>query len=572
MAVVTKPAVTTNIFADSISTSPDIEAPTYMPTGFPLTAGPGSQPVKGPRGFFNWLFNYCMAGVRYLFQRGITDWDSSEDGYVAGATVQGSDGNLWRLLGSATTGTSPQADQGNWAPLLKDKTASDFAGGLATSFDGSANPTTWNDLLTTDGAPVSGLDALPTFAAGSAFAVAIGAGSGFLYTSVGIHAGESIYRTISWSSQSLTHATPHASLDRIDAVTVTPAAFGAASVLAVVAGTPSATPLAPALSSGSGALFYVLIPAAAADATHFRACRGLWRRVGYPWSGMSGIISGAELSWDYTAAATTDAEIYFGAPDLSGSMSVNRILIDGEPIEWVGVAFNGSGVVKDSTANPFGSAASANFDRPYYVYAVGGRHNPMPAPITGDTFVNPVTIVESTVAPNPRTGKPTGNLTVNGVTVTPNGAVYIGLGFVVAGTTNRRACVMDAEMTCGLNELGFLAVAVAVSGKIDMGTFAGQCQPAISTKMFLSANFTNLDPTNGSACGVFLEDFPTSVAGSGLRGYVTAVSGFAINWAPVSFTPRSGSELWAQMNGANGAIQLYAMGFNHRVNRICVGY
>jgi hypothetical protein len=448
----------------------------------------------------------------------------------------------------------------------------DALGGAATSFDGSANPTTWNDMLTTDGAPISGLDVLPTFVAASGFAVTVGAGSGFLNTAVGIGPGESPYRTIYWAGQNVTHATPHATLERIDAVTVTPSAFGTASVLAVVTGTAAATPLAPAAPSGSGVLFYVLIPPAAADATHFRATRGLWRRVGYPWSGMSGIISGAELSWDYTAAATTDAEIYFGAPDLSGSMSVNRILIDGEPIEWVGIAFNGSGIISDSTANPFGTTASANFDRPYYVYAVGGRHNPMPSPIVGDTFINPVTIVESTVVPNPRTGKPTGNLTVNGVTVTPSGAVYIGLGFVVAGTTNRRACVMDAEMTSALNELGFLGVGVSVSGKIDMGTFAGQCQPAISTKMFLSANFTNSDPTNGSQCGVFLEDFPTTVGGSGLRGYVTAASQFAINWAPVSFTPRSGSELWAQLNGGNGVIQLYAMGFNHRVNRICVGY
>lgn len=461
----------------------------------------------------------------------------------------------------------------DWVAFLNVQGAlGDALGGGASSFDGGASPTTWNDMLTNVGTPISGLDVLPTFAAGSGFNVTIGAGSGYLNTSVGIGPGESAYRTILWGSQSVTHATPHATLERIDAVTVTPAAFGTNSTLAVVTGTAAATPLAPAAPSGSGVLFYVLIPPAAADATHFRATRGLWRRVGYPWSGMSGIISGAELSWDYTAAATTDAEIYFGAPDLSGSMSVNRILIDGEPIEWVGVAFNGSGVVSDSTANPFGTTASANFDRPYYVYAVGGRHNPMPAPIVGDTFVNPVTIVESTVVPNPRTGKPTGSLTVNGVTINPNGAVYIGLGFVVAGTTNRRACVMDAEMTSGLNELGFLGASVSVSGKIDMGTFAGHCQPAISTKMYLSGSFVNSDPTNGSAFGVFLEDFPTTVAGSGLRGYATPGSDFAINWAPVSFTPRSGSELWAQLNGGTGVIQLYAMGFNHRVNRICVGY
>ena len=450
----------------------------------------------------------------------------------------------------------------------------DAAGGAATSFDGVSNPTAWNDVLTSTGSPVSGLDVVATFAAATGFHVTIGAGSGHLYTSVGIHPGESFYREIWWGSTTLLHSNPDPTNPRIDAITVTPAAFGTASTIAVVTGTAAATPMPPALASGSGVLFYVMVPAAGADATTFRACRGLGRRVGYPWSGMSAIVAGCALSWNYVAdPTTTDAGLLVGVADQTGTnIAVNRLLIDGEAIEWVGGLQAGFGIVADSTANPFASPASASFDRPYYVYACGGRHNPLPS-IDFTGHFNPITVCESTVAPNPKTGKPTGNLTVNGVTVTPDGAVYLGLGFVVANTTLRRGCVMDGEMTYAFNPLGFLGFTVVASGHNDMGTFTGNCQPAISTKMLLSAAFSN-SVASGSACAVFLNNFPgsSSIAGSGIRGYCPASGSEAFNYVPVSFTPRNGAEIWAQLNSGGGTIQVYAMGFNHRVKRLIAGY
>ena len=449
----------------------------------------------------------------------------------------------------------------------------DALGGGARSLNGPSNPTAWNDLLTDNGAPISGLDVLPTFAAASGYDVAIGAGSGYLFTAVGIGAGESEYRTIYWSDQSLAISTPDATHARYDAITVTPSAFGTESVLAVVAGTPAPLPLTPAIPAGSDVLFYVYVGHAVADATHFRACRGLGRRVGYLWSGISAIVAGCELSWNYTAdPATTPADIFVGAADQTGTnFTINRLLIDGEAIEWAGyLGSSTNGVVSDSTADPFGSPASASFDRPYYIYAVGGRHNPMPCN-TATGILNPITVCESTVAPNPKTGKPTGNLTVNGVTVEPDGALYIGLGFVVANTVLRRGCLMDGEMTSALNFLGLLSTTVAVSGKIDMGTFTGGCQPAISTKMLIHAHFSN-GAGAGSECGVFLEDFPTTTLGSGLRSYCPAAGEAEINLAPISFTPRTGAELWAQLNSGSGSIYLLARGFDHRVRRLVAGY
>ncbi len=584
MAVVTKPPVTTDVFADSASGSPDIAPPTYMSTGFPLTAGPGSQPVKPPRGFINWLFNYCMAGVRYLFQRGITDWDSAEDGYVTGAAVQDT-GNIWRLVGSATTGTAPHLDQGNWAPLQRDKTVNDVAGGASTSFDGSANPTTWNDMLTADGAPISGLDVLPTYAAGSGFNSAVGAGSGFLYTSVGIGAGESTYRTIAWAGQSVLHSNPDPSSPRYDAITVTPAPFGTASVLAVVTGTPSTTPLAPAIPSGSAALFYVYVGNAVADATHFRACRGLGRRVGYPWSGMSAIVAGCELSWNYTAdPSAAPADIFVGAADQTGTnFTLNRLLIDGEAIEWAGYLSNTTnGVVSDSTADPFGTAASGSFDTPYYIYAVGGRHNPMPCN-TGTGILNPITVCESTVPPNPKTGKPTGNLTVNGVTVSPNGAVYIGLGFVALDTQFRRGCLMDGEMTHSLMPMQQITHAFTTAGREDAGTFTGGCQPAISTKMRVSLAGVTASGIN-TQFALYIADHPTPTTPFSPYGpgfIMLAIGGggsvpTAFEYLDINFTPRQGAEIWVLSEPATGSaygvLVIGARAFNHRVRRIVAGY
>ena len=580
MATVAKPPVTTHVFADSASGSPDIASPPYMDTGFPLTAGPGTQPVKPPRGYINWLFNYCMSGVRYLFQRGITDWDSAEDGYAPGAVVRSGDGNLYQLTGTPTTATPPHTDQNNWFPVARDKAVNDGAGGLATSFDGPSNPAAWNDLLTNPGAPISGLDKLPTFASASGFAVTIGAGIGFINTSVGLGANESTYRSIAWPSGNVTHSAPDPTNPRIDAITVTPQTYGTPSTIAVVAGTPAATPLPAAVPAGSAALFYVFVPAAASDSTAFRACRGLWRRVGYPWAGMSGVISGCELSWDYTAdpgAAT--AQVYLRGSDQTTGLALHRILIDGEPIEWNGLAIGGGGIVSDSTADPFGSAASGSFDRPYYFYAAGGRHNPLPHTDTFGTALNPVTIVESTVPPNVRTGKPTANLTVNGQTVTPNGAVYIGLGFVVQGTTRRRACVMDAEMTCGLNPLQFLPHTFLTTTAEDLGTFGGGAAPDISTRMRINAALTAPTAQFGTVF-IRLENFPVASGFGGLNAGLAmtapAAGNATLNGATIEYTAWTGAELWAILNTggavAGATLQIAAMGFNHRVNRICVGF
>jgi len=462
----------------------------------------------------------------------------------------------------------------DWIAFLNIQGAlGDALGGGATSFDGPSNPSAWNDLLTTNGTPVSGLDVLPTFAAGAGFAVTIGAGSGYLYTSVGIGAGESTYRTIYWTSKSKTLANPDGSQPRIDAVTVAPAAFGTESTIAVVTGTPATPPLAPAAPAGSGVLFYVLVPAATADSTAFRACRGIGRRVGYPWSGMTGVLAGAELSWDYTAdPASTDAGLLVGVADQTGTnATANRVLIDGELLEWVGYGSAvGGNVFRDVLANPFSTTAPAGADRPYYVYACGGRHNPFPSYpyLSGSPFLCPVAFVESTTPPNPKTGKPTANMNAVGVTIVPDGAVYIGLAFVVRGTTRRRACVMDGEMTYAFNPMQELNHTFTASGRDDIGTFSGGAMPAISTKMFLNIWFAPAG--GGSLIQIWPANFPAQAGAvtPGINGYAPDTGSFQANYVPISFSARLGCELWASAGIGAGVLHLGAMGFNHRVRRL----
>lgn len=471
------------------------------------------------------------------------------------------------------------------AYFQRNRSLNDMLGGGSTAFDGAANPSAWNDMLNVDGTPISGFDILPQFASASGFNVAIGAATGHLFTAVGITPGESLYREIYWSGQNVLLATPHATLPRVDLITVTPAAFGSESTLAAVTGTAALPPLPPAVPSGSGAVFYVLVPPAAADSTTFRACRGMGRRIGYPWSGMTGIIEGCELSWDYTADPNSaGAMMLVGAGDKTGTnMGPNRILIDGEALEWVGFGgapiSGGGGIVQDSTADPFGSPASGGADRPYYVYACGGRHNPLPSPGYGNAFLNPVTFVESTVAPNPKTGKPTANLTVNGVTVVPNGAVYLGLGFVVQGTQFRRACVMDGEMTYSLDRLQIITHTFTSLVMEDVGTFTGGCQPAISTKMAINIRFTAPSADDGSV-EIRLADFTPLTGSAALvsgiwSGWVAAGKSVTVSGQKVLFTPRQGAELWAAIASATtsgNALTIGAMGFDHRVRRLLAGY
>jgi len=103
--------VVANAFANTASGSPDIAPPSYLDSGFPA---PGGVPVKPPRGYVNWLFNWAMNAGRYLVSRGIADWDATETAYATGALAMDSNGKIYKLTGTATLATPPHSDLGNW--------------------------------------------------------------------------------------------------------------------------------------------------------------------------------------------------------------------------------------------------------------------------------------------------------------------------------------------------------------------------------------------------------------------------------------------------------------------------
>ncbi len=110
---ITKPAVITP-FATSVEPGPTdlFNVPSYMATGFPAPAG---VPVVPAMGFFNWLFNYATKGVRYLASRGVPEWNVSEADYTVGSVIRDiTDGFVYGLVGTATTGVEPHSDLTNW--------------------------------------------------------------------------------------------------------------------------------------------------------------------------------------------------------------------------------------------------------------------------------------------------------------------------------------------------------------------------------------------------------------------------------------------------------------------------
>lgn len=111
----TKPPVF-NPFANTVAGSPsDLwHVPPTLDDGFKAPAG---VPVKPDIGDVNWLLWVTTLGIRYVQSRGISEWDSTETQYTAGSVVFRPPGLLFMLMGTATTGTNPEADVPNWFPM-----------------------------------------------------------------------------------------------------------------------------------------------------------------------------------------------------------------------------------------------------------------------------------------------------------------------------------------------------------------------------------------------------------------------------------------------------------------------
>lgn len=82
-------------------------APADVATGWPLTGIPPS------RQRFNYLLNWCSAGVRYFMQRGLADYDAAET-YSIGACIIGNDNGTYRSLVANNIGNTPSTSPAAW--------------------------------------------------------------------------------------------------------------------------------------------------------------------------------------------------------------------------------------------------------------------------------------------------------------------------------------------------------------------------------------------------------------------------------------------------------------------------
>jgi len=448
----------------------------------------------------------------------------------------------------------------------------------------------------TSGAAINFFSKVPTWGPVAAtFNVNLGAGRGNVSSSTGVTADDSDYQVVEWPNPTqIVFTTPNGANPRIDLVVVTPGTvsqdLSARNVLvdptartqvianlaktlqplanlSVIAGTPGATPSPPSPGAGQFALYEVWIPAAAADSTTFVPIQRMFRRAPFPWSTMSGIVTGCHLQWDLTAdVSTTSSALTF--------TGINRVVIDGEEIDFSNVL--PIPVVQDSGNNPFGVAAGAS-DKPYYIYLCGGRHAPQGSFVS--PFFSPVCVVESLSPPVlDSNSRPNASLTGPRGTIPPEAAVYIGLGFVVATTTRRRPCLMTDDMTIivGSDLGGILSLTKTGTGVEALGTPASK--PSLAGGKML-ARFS-LGAASASGEVHFHQD-----RGDGAAAAPTSIGAGSLNVVPeirtqvaakvmaafglFYFNPAN-AKIWiAGVNITTGdVITLTPMGYDHRVARI----
>ena len=451
------------------------------------------------------------------------------------------------------------------------------------------------------GAPITGFSG-PCSLTGiaSSFQMALSAQQALCYLpgDSSLTADDSAYEVARWGAQNLTFSGPSGQ-PRIDLVVATPAMVDTDSqsrnilvdpiartispqnvfkttnpqaTVAVVAGTPGASPVPPAVPAGAVPLFEVYAIPTATDSTGFVVVPRMFRRAPFPWSTMNAVVDGFRLIWDLTA----------DPPSTSSAMSVpllstNRVLIDGEVID--ATALGGPGVFQDAgTNNPFNSAASAGWHKPYYVYAVGGRHAPQAA-LNGLGLASPIALIESLVAPR-SDGHPSAVITGPRGATTQLGAVYVGLGFVYAGTTRRLACIMDNEWTWfGGRIAGPIELLTHTHAGSTFEAFDGNAPaqvPTISRRR--SSSWSDRRPRT--------QDRPASLPTRAIRqrrhlGLSSAINGLIANssastqgYATGAMSLPGGTatpKIWVACTaGAAATSGLFFTAFEHRVRRLDV--
>lgn len=485
------------------------------------------------------------------------------------------------------------------AELLRSRELQDVLGFGGRSLDvGIASvPTNSLQLLSTLGTPISVVDQSPTWTPAAGFTATIGAGQGYLYYPPlpGLTADDSAFLVARWAAGVVTFGSPSGN-PRIDLVVATPALVDTdlqsrnvlvdpvartiaaqnmnktsnpLAALSVVAGTAAANPVPPAVPVGTIPLFMVWVPVGAANSSRIAPCRASWRRAGFPFSAMTGVMHGTGMKWDTTVDPTTTS----AGVIMKG---FHRVVIDGEVLEFVANLDSAVAtcVLPDTANNPFGAAAPATWDKPYYFYLVGGRHAPAPAFNSADeaasngSGLSPVTLVESLTPPNLSMRQATATLTVNGQTIPVAATLYVGLGFVVANSTRRAPCIMNERMTLFgsvTNTVNRLQITKAGGTPELVGTPTSK--PSISTTarvtlLTTTSTTIGLFPDNGAGAPLFYNGVNADAGASVAVGPSPAAAVGEVDW-PAG----AAGAIWQAGGVATEVVQVFVHGYSHHVGR-----
>jgi hypothetical protein len=346
---------------------------------------------------------------------------------------------------------------------LSSRELQDYVGAMSTRdtlYDQDTIPIVHPGPLTTSRL-IPGCSTLPRFLTnGSDLTVSVSVGQGFA-PGTPASIDESIYSVVRWAGTILTlvpdtvnprmnlvvarpgiaQSNPVSRNILIDPVTRTVAVQTVyktqdpTGTIIMLTGTPAAlgtvgsAPLPPSPGADDLVLAEILIPANAANSNACNVIRRSNRLVVGPLANYHGLLQG-NIVW----SGSSDESVSDARPIGEFPM---RAIIDGELVETSDPTI----AVPDNVGgqSPFGSAAPATTDRPYYVYLCGGRNKPQ---WTG-AGVSPLALVCSTVAPD-EFGRPTVAIgTPRGTTIA--GALYVGVGFVIMNTTRGKRIQWDGD-------------------------------------------------------------------------------------------------------------------------------
>jgi hypothetical protein len=472
------------------------------------------------------------------------------------------------------------------------------------------------DPHTGRGSRVNTASLLPTLGFNSAFLMNLGPGQLFLQdntiaTDITNNGDDSQYQVVRWPAQIIGFTSPDPGNPRIDLLVATPSvtpadvtsrntlvnpitrALSPLSVpktnnpgvnLQIVAGTPDPQPVAPSVPLGAVAVFEVYVPAAAADASTFVAVRRIHRRgsisVG---AAMHGILRGCHLTWDVQDEASVVSPLLVGN---ASTAEPSRVVIDGEVLTFTRLSSLGPtnlpGIVADAGANsPYAAAAPATSDKVYYLYLCGGKNLPQARRTTlSGAGLQPLVVVESLVAPN-RNGRPSSAITTPRGT-TQEGALYIGVGYVVMNSTRRKGCYTDGDwiyaMTgqnfgafkwAGFNDsasrLGALSGGAATSHQLGDATVRGF--PNLATQCLLDIA---VDTTGGTFA--YFDAGQSVGSGTTAEGFVYIPSNATAVFQKFEFRMQPSASGFVRISPVTGLVSMtsfymWARGWNMNVPR-----